>query len=127
MPNGSGQMALRKDLQPKQKAKAKAAVSNKPVAKGRSKAKAAAKAAVAHDANVQDTYSMRRHKRKTKDGYVHAYAIYSNTEQRQVTQLTDNCRDDAESIVEGHVCNLNSGKTTMEDVMSELDAMKSAA
>ena len=132
MPRPSGQLALRRELQPKQKAKAKAAASKassrSSVAKRRSKGEAAAKAEAAPDVNVQDTYSMRRHKRKTKDGCcIHAFAIYSNKEQRQMTQLTDTARDDAESIIEGHVSTLNSGKTTIEDVISKLNAMKSAA
>ena len=133
MPHSSGQLALRRELQPKQKAKAKAkaatskASSRSSVAKRRSSGEAAAEAEAAPDVNVQDAYSMRRHKRKTRDGYIHAFAIYSNTEQRQRAQLTDTARDDAESIVADHVSSLNSGKTTIKDVISELNAMKSAA
>ena len=111
-------MKLSKELAPKAKAK------SSPAAKQRAHAPPAA-APAANGENVQNLFSMRRHKRKAKDGHpIFAYAIWSSQAQKQLVQLTNTAKEDAESIVERQVAALNNGETTSEEVISYLNNLK---
>eukprot|EP00435_Cladocopium_sp_Y103_P031444 s1892_g8.t1 len=109
-------MKLNRELAPKAKAKSSA------VAKP--KAHAASAAPAAKDENVQNLFAMRRHKRKTNDGHIFAYAIWSRQEQKQLVQLTNVAKEDAESIVERQVDALNNGTSTSQEVISYLNSLK---
>ena len=94
-----GQLSLAQEMKPadakaKAKAKAKHAIAKASVA-----AKAKSGAAPAVEADAQPKFGMRKHKRKTKDGHVCAFAIFNNTQNKQVAQLTDLVAKDAESII----------------------------
>ena len=110
-------MKLSRELAPKAKAK------SSPAAKQKARAPPAA-ARAANGENVQNLFSMRRHKRKTKDGQNFAYAIWSSQEQKQIVQLTNTAKEDAESIVETQVAALNNGKSTSQEVISYLNSLK---
>ena len=111
-------MQLSRELAPKAKAK------SSPAAKRRAHAPPAA-APAANGEDVQNLFSMRRHKRKTKDGgHIFAYAIWSSQEQKQIVQLTNTAKEDVESIVERQVAALNNGKSTSQEVISYLNNLK---
>ena len=117
-------MKLSKELAPKAKAKSSPAAKQRAHAKHRAHAPPAA-APAANGENVQNLFSMRRHKRKAKDGHpIFAYAIWSSQAQKQLVQLTSTAKEDAESIVERQVAALNNGETTSEEVISYLNNLK---
>ena len=117
-----GQLALVQELKPATvKAKAKPKVkANAAAAKA-----VAAKASAAPVDECEGLYSMRRHKRKLKDGFVSAFAVFNIREKKQLVQLTSLASKDAEAIVQQKIEELNSGKTTAEDVVSCLNKLKS--
>lgn len=71
-------------------------------------------------------FSVKTHKRKTKDGHVSTFAIVETAVNKQIVQLrlSDHTCADALAKIEEMVDSLNQGSITKTDAVAAIDALK---